>query len=66
MGGEMVDEARVAQLERQFAVHEAICGERYKSINFKLNITVAGLGIILTAISAGDPLVAFLRRVVGG
>jgi hypothetical protein len=66
MGGDMVDEARVATLERQFAVHEAICGERYKSINFKLNITVAGLGIILTAISAGDPLVAFLRRVVGG
>jgi hypothetical protein len=66
MGGDMVEEARVAALEKQVAVHEAICGERYKSINFKLNITVGGIGIILTAISAGDPLVAFLRRVVGG
>lgn len=66
MGGEMVEEARVAALEKQVAVHEAICGERYKSINYKLNITIAGIGIILTAISAGDPLVAFLRRVVGG
>lgn len=66
MGGDMVDEGRVATLEKQFAVHEAVCGERYKSINFKLNVTVAGIGIILTAISAGDPLVAFLRRVVGG
>ena len=63
---DMVDEARVATLERQFAVHEAVCGERYRSINFKLNIALAGIGIILTAISAGDPLVAFLRRMAGG
>jgi hypothetical protein len=62
---DMVDEIRVSTLERQFAVHEAICGERYKAINFKLNITVTGLVIILTAISAGDPLVAFLRRALG-
>lgn len=62
---ELVDEARVALLERQVAVHEAVCGERYKAINFKLNIVVAGVGIILTAISAGDPLVAFLRRLAG-
>lgn len=63
---DMVDEARVATLERQFAVHEAVCGERYRSINFKLNIALAGIGIILTAISSGDPLVAFLRRMMGG
>lgn len=56
----------MALLERQYAVHEAVCSERYKAINFKLNIVVAGIGIILTAISAGDPLVAFLRRLVGG
>ena len=60
-----VDEARMALLERQYAVHEAVCSERYKAINFKLNIVVAGIGIILTAISAGDPLVAFLRRLIG-
>ncbi len=50
-----VDEARVALLEKQMAVHEAVCGERYKAINFKLNVTVGGIGIILAAISAGDP-----------
>ena len=66
MGGEMVDDARVATLERQVAVHEAVCGERYKAINFKLNVVIGGVAIILTAISAGDPLVAFLRRAVGG
>lgn len=63
---DVVEEARVAALERQFAVHEAVCGERYKAINFKLNVVVGGIGIILAAISAGDPLVAFLRRLAGG
>lgn len=66
MGGDMVEESRIAAVEKEFAVHHAVCLERYKSINFKLNVVVAGIGIILTAISAGDPLVAFLRRVVGG
>lgn len=47
-------------------MHDAVCGERYRAINFKLNIAVAGIGIILTAVSAGDPLVAFLRRILGG
>lgn len=60
-----IDEQRIATIERQAAVHEAICGERYKAINFKLNVTVAGIGIILAAISAGDPLVVFLRRIFG-
>ena len=61
-----VDEARVGRIERDFAVHEAVCGERYKSINFKLNIVCCGIGIILTAVSAGDPLLLFLRRMLGG
>jgi hypothetical protein len=60
-----VDEARVAALETRFAVHDAVCGERYRAINFKLNIAIGGIGILLTAISAGDPLVLFLRRVFG-
>lgn len=60
-----VDEARVAKIELSQAVHEAICGERYRLINFKLNVAIAGIGIILTAISAGDPLVAFMRRIFG-
>ena len=63
---EVIDEARIALLERQVAVHEAVCGERYKAINYKLNIAIAGIGIILTAISAGDPLIAFLRRLATG
>lgn len=61
----MIDEARIAAVEMAQAVHEAVCGERYKSINFKLNIVVGGIGILLTAVSAGDPLVTFLRRVFG-
>lgn len=60
-----VEEARVSKLELSQAVHEAICGERYRQINYKLNVAIAGIGIILTAISAGDPLIAFLRRVFG-
>ncbi len=62
---DVVDEARVAALEKQVAVHEAVCGERYRAINFKLNVVVGGIGIILTAVSAGDPFVHFLRRVFG-
>jgi hypothetical protein len=60
-----VDEARVAALETRFAVHDAVCGERYRAINFKLNIAIAGISILLTAVSAGDPLVTFLRRLLG-
>ena len=59
------DEMRIATLEKNVAVHEAVCAERYKGINTKLNIVLAGIGIILTAVSAGDPLVMFLRRIFG-
>jgi len=64
MGG--VDEERVGRIEKDFAVHKAVCSERYKSINFKLNVVVCGIGIILTAVSAGDPLLLFLRQILGG
>lgn len=60
------DEQRIATLERNVAVHEAVCAERYKGINVKLNVVLCGIGIILTAVSAGDPLLLFLRRMIGG
>lgn len=60
------DEQRIATLERNVAVHEAVCAERYKGINTKLNIVLGGIGILLTAVSAGDPLILFLRRMLGG
>ena len=60
------DEQRIATLERNVAVHEAVCAERYRGINSKLNIVLAGIGILLTAVSAGDPLILFLRRMFGG
>lgn len=61
-----VDEARLSAVERGHAVHEAVCAERYKGINFKLNVILIGVGIILTAIAMGDPLILFLRGVLAG
>lgn len=59
-------EARVRTVEADQRVHEAICAERYKGIANRLNIIMAGIGIILAAIAAGDPLVAFLKKLSGG
>lgn len=57
-------ESRVNRLERDTAVHEAVCAERYRGITVRLNVVMAALGMILTAIAAGDPLVGFLRALV--
>jgi hypothetical protein len=58
-------EPRVRATELTQAVHEATCAERYKAINLRLNIIMAGLGIVLAAIAAGDPLVGLLRAMAG-
>lgn len=55
---------RVREVETAVRVHEAVCAERYKQINLRLNIIMAGIGIILTAVAAGDPLVGVLRAVL--
>jgi hypothetical protein len=61
-------EGRVASLEKTVAIHEAVCAERYKSLataletqNRKQDYIIAGLGLILTAVLSGQPLVTFLR-----
>lgn len=59
-------EARVRVVEADQRVHEAVCAERYKGIAVRLNVILAGMGIILTAIAAGDPLVGVIRKIIGG
>lgn len=55
-------DGRLRTVETKQEVHEAICAERYKGIALRLNVILAGIGIILTAIAAGDPLVGLIRR----
>ena len=61
-------EGRVTSLEKAVAIHEAVCAERYKSLetalatqNRKQDYIIAGLGLILMAVLSGQPLVTFLR-----
>lgn len=58
-------EPRIRDVEMSTRVHEAVCAERYKAINLRLNVIMAGLGIVLAAIAAGDPLVGLLRSMAG-
>ena len=60
------NEDRMRDVETKVAVHEAVCAVRYKGIELRLNIIMAGIGIILTAIAAGDPLVGLIRKALGG
>ena len=53
-------------VEARAEVHEAICAERYKGLLLRLNIIMFGIGVILTAIAAGDPLVGLARRLLIG
>ena len=55
---------RVREVEAAQRVHEAVCAERYKAINLRLNVIMSGVGIIITAIAAGDPLVSLLRALM--
>lgn len=59
-------EARVRAIEIDQSVHEATCAERYKGIALRLNVIMAGIGILLTAVAAGDPLVGVLKKLLGG
>lgn len=59
-------ERRLRTVENRADVHEAICAERYKGIALRLNIVMGGIGILLTAVAAGDPLVAVVRKIWGG
>lgn len=53
-------------VESRHDVHEAICAERAKGITLRLNVIMVGIGILLTAVAAGDPLVGLLKKMMGG
>jgi len=56
---------RVRDVETAWKVHEAVCAERYKGITLRLNVTMGLLGLLLTAVVGGNPVLAALARMVG-
>lgn len=59
-------EDRVRVVEQKQLVHEAVCAERYKGIANRLNVIMAGIFLLLSAVAAGDPLVAIVKKALGG
>ncbi len=59
--------ARVGEVERGLATHEAVCAERYEMILFRINrlerILVACAGILI--VGSGSVLTAVLFRLGG-
>jgi hypothetical protein len=56
---------RLRTVEQSQAVHEAVCAERYKAINLRLNIIMVGLSILLVGAVAGNPALTALRAILG-
>ena len=61
----MADDSRLREVEQAQAVHEAVCAERYKAINLRLNILMAGMAILLAGAVAGNPVLTALRAAMG-
>ncbi len=59
-------EDRMRTVEQRQLVHEAVCAERYKGIALRLNVIMCGIGLLLTAVAAGDPLVGVIKKMMGG
>ncbi|WP_421993864.1 hypothetical protein [Roseococcus sp.] len=59
------DDARLRAVEMKQAVHEAQCLERQKQINFKLNLIIAGLGLLQFASMTGNSALDMIRRWLG-
>lgn len=57
-------EARLRVVETAQAVHEAVCAERHKGITMRLNVVLAGIGVLLAALAGGAPLVQFFRALL--
>ena len=59
--------ARVGEVEKDLAAHEAVCAERYEMILFRINrlerILVACAGILI--VGSGSVLTAVLFRLGG-
>ncbi len=58
-------EVRVTDVEMKVAVHEAVCAERYKALNVKLNAILGLMVIILVALAGGHPVAAAIRAAFG-
>nr|WP_314074902.1 hypothetical protein [uncultured Roseococcus sp.] len=59
------DDARLRAVELKQAVHEAQCLERQRQINFKLNLIIAGLGLLQFAAVTGNSALDLIRRWLG-
>jgi len=58
-------DARLRDAETAISVHEAVCAERYRAINFKLNVLLGALGLFLTALMGGNPVAAAISKMFG-
>lgn len=64
MGDENDD--RLRKVERDQAVHEAICAGRYQSINLRLNVLLMLMLALLGAAAAGNPVLTAIRGAFAG
>ncbi|MBS7811219.1 hypothetical protein [Roseococcus pinisoli] len=59
------DDARLRAVELKQAVHEAQCLERQRQINYKLNLIIAGMAMLLGAGMTGNSALDLIRRWLG-
>lgn len=59
------DEARLRAVELKQAVHEAQCVERQRQINYKLNLIIGGMAMLLGAGMTGNSALDLIRRWLG-
>jgi len=52
---QLLNEARkdITAVDVRTTAHEAVCAERYKAINLKLNICLWGFGVLIAAQTLG-------------
>ena len=63
-----LNEARkdIVTVDVRTTAHEAVCAERYKNINFKLNLCLAAVGLVLMAQALGlDVAIKSILKVKG-
>lgn len=57
---------RMRVVEQRVAVHEAVCSERYKALTVRLNIAIALLLVVVTALAADNAIMSGIKRISGG
>lgn len=60
------EEERLRKVEMAWAVHEAVCAERYRGITLRLNVVMGLLMALVGAAAAGNPVIAAMRQILGG